>query len=208
MAMSTSQLVLDYLEQNQPASCTKIGNALDISRANAHYHICQFMEQGLVEQLPQTNNNLKKGRPTHLYRVAKQAHPDTLMHLTGCLLAEIEAQNKTHDKKQQAMLRVARRMFPSLADENPSPPRLLNNIISILNERGYKARWETHREGPLITFRNCPYFSIIDSFPMMCQIDALILQELVGDTFIIANSYFITEAPRDSAHCRFYFSAQ
>lgn len=205
MTTPTSQKVINYLEHNQPASCTKIGNALNVSRANIHYHISQFIKQGLVKQIPQPSVTQPRGRPTQLYQLAKQTHPDTLTHLIDCLLNDITTQNKTQGEQQHALLRIARKMFPRLESETQSLPRYLNNIISKLNERGYKANWETHRDGPLITFRNCPYLSIIENHPVMCKIDTLIVQELLGSPYVIANSSLMSEDPKMSDYCRFFF---
>ena len=207
MVFATSKQVLEYLENNQPASCTKIGKALDISRANVHYHISQFIEQGLVEQLPHTAVQQTRGRPTNLYRLSKQAHSDTLMHLTGCLLAEFVTHSKTQKEKTDALLNIAHRMFPQLNSEISSLPRHLNSILFRLNERGYKASWETHRFGPLITFRNCPYLSIIEKHPIICRIDTMILQEMLGATYVIAESSLMSETPHKSGDCKFFFHA-
>ena len=205
MVTATSRQILDYLEKNQPASCTKIGNALDISRANVHYHISKFIEQGLVEQLLVFPVIQTRGRPTNLYQLSKQGHPDTLIHLTGCLLTEFTARSETPKEKYKAMLKIGRSMFPHLECEKQSHPRYLNNIISRLNERGYKARWETHRDGPLFTFRNCPYLSIIENYPILCEMDALILQDMLGSTYKLADSSLMRETPQKSADCRFFF---
>jgi predicted ArsR family transcriptional regulator len=208
---TTSQLILKYLERHQTASCSQIGRGLNISRANAHYHISNFIEHGLVEQLPQAVSHLKRGRPTKLYQLSKQAHPDALLNLTTCLLAEFDEHGKTNDEKRTALIAIARRLTPPLEIDNTATvsfPRLLNTIIFCLNEKGYKASWETHRGGPQITFRNCPYLPLVTNHPVICEIDTLILQEMVGSTYQIKDVEVMSKTSEKLVSCKFSFQAR
>jgi predicted ArsR family transcriptional regulator len=104
---------------------------------------------------------------------------------------------------QDNVASLARKLAPELGEELLSLPRLLNTIIFCLNEKGYKASWETHRDGPVIIFRNCPYLPLVASHPVVCQIDIQILKELLGDTYQITGALLRKNAFEQSNVCKF-----
>ena len=71
-----------------------------------------------------------------------------------------------------------------IARENPGPGqplmRRLASAIERLNEMHYQARWEAGPEGPRIILGHCPYATIIDKHPELCQMDLALLSKLLG----------------------------
>jgi len=49
-----------------------------------------------------------------------------------------------------------------------------------LNDRGYVARWETAPEGYVVHTNNCPYEAIAGLHPELCQMDMVLIGNLLG----------------------------
>ena len=56
----------------------------------------------------------------------------------------------------------------------------LNLTVEKMNQMSYHARWEAGSEGPRIIFSHCPYAAIIEKHPEVCQMDASMLKEWMG----------------------------
>ena len=52
-----------------------------------------------------------------------------------------------------------------------NPARWLADLVDALDHMHYRARWEAGAEGPRIIFGHCPYASIIEDHPELCQMD-------------------------------------
>jgi predicted ArsR family transcriptional regulator len=49
-----------------------------------------------------------------------------------------------------------------------------------LNDLEYQARWEAHALAPRVILGNCPYAAIIEGHPELCQMDAYLLENQLG----------------------------
>jgi predicted ArsR family transcriptional regulator len=56
----------------------------------------------------------------------------------------------------------------------------LAKAVLRLNELGYQARWEAHSEAPHVILGHCPYALILPEHPELCQMDAHLLESLLG----------------------------
>ncbi|RPI96394.1 MAG: hypothetical protein EHM40_01495 [Chloroflexi bacterium] len=61
-----------------------------------------------------------------------------------------------------------------------SIPKRLGFALEKLNEAHYMARWEAGAEGPHVILGICPYAAIIEKHPELCQMDAAMLAEWMG----------------------------
>jgi predicted ArsR family transcriptional regulator len=44
----------------------------------------------------------------------------------------------------------------------------------------YQARWEAGADGPRIVLGHCPYGTVIEKHPELCQMDGALLAKLLG----------------------------
>jgi predicted ArsR family transcriptional regulator len=66
------------------------------------------------------------------------------------------------------------------ASQPASLTHRLYQAIQRLNQMGYQARWEAHSEAPRLLLGHCPYAAILSKHPELCQMDAYLLEELMG----------------------------
>ena len=55
----------------------------------------------------------------------------------------------------------------------------LYRTIQNLNQLHYQARWEAHADAPRLILEHCPFLSVQDIHPEVCQIDGLLLAGLL-----------------------------
>ena len=63
--------------------------------------------------------------------------------------------------------------------DQPLMRRLASTIVR-LNTMRYQARWEAGAEGPRVVLGHCPYAAVIEKHPRLCQMDAALLEKLLG----------------------------
>ena len=61
-----------------------------------------------------------------------------------------------------------------------NPTARVYSAIRSLNRMNYRAHWEAHIESPRLMLDHCPYRMIIDTHPELCQLDALLFENLLG----------------------------
>jgi predicted ArsR family transcriptional regulator len=52
--------------------------------------------------------------------------------------------------------------------------------VQRLSPLGYRPRWEARPKGPHVVLGRCPYAAIIADHPELCQMDQLVLGDLLG----------------------------
>ena len=97
------------------------------------------------------------------------------MHEIGYLLGS--------EARRQSLKRIAERLIPPPSAKGRLAgvhlTQRLYRAIQKLNRRNYQARWEAHTTAPRLILGNCPYKTIIDQHPELCQLDAVILESLL-----------------------------
>lgn len=175
---STRQRLLDYLSLRRLATSLELSRALHSTPANIRHHLSMLLREGIVEIV---NPRVVKGRgrPARLYGLARQEGHHNLGTLAHALLEEIN-DNQPLDERRRFLRRLARH----LASGEVSPSRIagvrLLHTIQRLNEMHYGARWEAHSGGPNVILTHCPYASIIQNHPELCQMDAYLLEQMSG----------------------------
>ena len=170
MKPTTRQKILDYLKRNKTVSSREVARALHMTPANARHHLGILASDGRVELISQ--QQIGRGRPEKIYRLAGTLAGDNLAALADALLAEAGS-----GVNMEALGKL-------IASENPQTGglllRRLESTVSRLNEMHYQARWEAGAEGPRIILGYCPYSAIIRKHPGLCQMDKTLFETLIG----------------------------
>jgi predicted ArsR family transcriptional regulator len=171
---ATRQRILDFLDQRGSATSHQIGQAFGMTAANVRRHLAILQQRSLVQPVGRTPAE-GRGRPELTYGLVASSK---LEPLTRALLAEAEA---TPARSRPAVIkRVAATLLGSDTVASGQQSKRLLNAIQKLTPLGYKPRWEARPSGPQVVLGACPYASIIGDHPILCQLDAQMLETALG----------------------------
>lgn len=175
---TTRQRVLEYLRNKPGASALEISRALALTPANIRHHLRILLDEGAI-QISAERASGERGRPTLLYSLAQQARAHNLGGLASALLSVL-TQAGGEEGRLRMLDEVAQQMAGQPEAGAAHLTSRLNACIRHLNELNYQARWEAHVHGPRLILGHCPYAAILPDHPELCQIDAFLLQRLLG----------------------------
>lgn len=174
----TRERILAYLEQNHIVSVIELSRTWGLTRADIRYHFNSLEADGMIERVPRKRNQpAQRGRPVQQYRLAAGPTTGNLVPLCAVLLDTLFC-SMSVEEREPALRALAARLAGS--DEvAPGMIQRLNSVCAFLNPRGYQARWEAHVNGPHILLRSCPYVTLLPAHPELCELDRLLLEQLV-----------------------------
>jgi len=176
---SSRKQILDYLQSKDLASASELSHALKMTTANVRHHLRVLAEEGAIEVISQRPAQ-GRGRPALLYNLTQQAHRHNLDGLASAML-ETLVTSQSSEGRSEALQQIARAL--ASAGNQKTPVHLTQRLfraIQRLNEMGYQAHWEAHREAPRLVLGHCPYASILPEHPELCLMDASLLENLLG----------------------------
>ncbi len=185
---ATRKAILEYLHRRPFASSQELARELGITLSGVRYHLSRLAREGLVEDAnPPLDQKLDRGRPPRTVRLTEQNRLHNLDRLTRALARlALEPQPAMPGK-------IEVRLAELLAGE-PAPgtslPKRLANAILLLNRQQYSSSWEARSSGPRITFGNCPYAAVWHDLPVLCQMDRLMLERLLGAEVELVQTMF------------------
>jgi len=177
--MTTRSRIVEFLERFGLSTAKEVGKSLRIPLANVRHHLRSLLVEGAVVVVEQGVIQ-GRGRPPRLYGLSTQVKSHNLDVLAGAALQAF----LTHIPSgayHQGLQEIANRIAPP--PENRQTVTLtgrLTRTIRKLNALNYQARWEAHREAPHLILGHCPYAAILAEHPELCQVDALVIQNLLG----------------------------
>ena len=176
--MTTSRRqIIRYLQENHSASAGELSRFLRTTTSNVRHHLSILEEEGVVQVSSIQTRNMR-GRPVLHYSLAKIINAHNLPRLASSLLDAI-----SHDLSPGHISEIIKKTAEYLVKQltiDLNPTRRLYTAIQVLNQMHYTAHWEARRGGPLIIFTHCPYRTIVMDHPELCQMDAYLLNDLVG----------------------------
>ena len=170
MPTTTRQKILDYLKRNRTVSSRQLARDLHMTPANARHHLGILAADGRVEVVAQ--RQVGRGRPEKVYHLAGTMLGDNLSVLVDALLSEAGGQVE--------METLGKRIAGDDVISDQPLMRRLASTIERLNTMRYQARWEAGAEGPRVVLGHCPYAAVIAKHPRLCQMDAALLEKLLG----------------------------
>jgi predicted ArsR family transcriptional regulator len=180
----TQTRILHYLKDHPAASAAEISRALGMTVANIRYHLNSLETAGSVEVEIST---IKKGRghPVHLYHLSTLAQQHNLGCLAEILLTELinqanpEAGTSLADTLADRLIQNGSQLALLHLKQAPLT-QYLTNLAQALEPFHYQARWEAHPASPHFIFAQCPYRVIVDRHPILCQMDARLLEKMLS----------------------------
>ena len=169
------QKVLAHLNKNRSVSAREIARALQLSAATVRHHLRVLTADGRLE-MTSVRGRDGRGRPEKVYSLPASVLGDNLAALSDILLTEAKPVLKIDV--------LAKRLAGQSDLSSQSLAKRLNLTIEKLNQMNYHARWEAGSEGPRIIFTHCPYAAIIEKHPELCQMDAALIRERIGQAAV------------------------
>ncbi len=171
------QKILNYILEQQSATADELSKVFSVTPANIRHHLSILMGQGCLKIVGQKVRR-GKGRPAQIYSAAQQSNQNNLEQLTDTLLSTLLGASQSY-KSSVLLQDIARQMVDKYSLDTHNPTRRLYSSIRVLNRMSYQAHWEAHVENPRIMLGHCPYLSILEHHPEICQMDGYVLQELL-----------------------------
>jgi predicted ArsR family transcriptional regulator len=174
---STRERILDYLELKQISTSTELSRLLQVTSADIRHHLNLLHKEGLIQIIGEKQHK-GPGRPAKLYRLSQKPKQANLLILIEALL-QVLASGYTPGDRSDPMQQVGEYISGSINSGGTLSQRLFH-AINRLNELNYQARWEAHQQSPRIILGNCPYNTIVDNHPEICQVDRYLLESLLN----------------------------
>jgi predicted ArsR family transcriptional regulator len=176
---TTRQRISEFLQRRQRASATELSHALHLTAADVRHHLQILEVEGVVEVAGQ-RPALRRGRPTLLYQLTRQASLNNLARLSNALLMETY-QSIPEPERRNFNKRLAQRLVGDNFQPARNPSQRFVKAVQLLNQMNYQARWEARHDAPLVIFTHCPYADILPGQPELCQLDAELLALLLAN---------------------------
>jgi predicted ArsR family transcriptional regulator len=179
--METSrQQVFEYIRSQRSVTAGDISRALGMTSANARHHLKILQDLDLVIATTH-QKRVGKGRPARVFRLSEKVSGNNLGLLAAILLEELLLNTETENL---ALLqqKIAKRLALISEVQNFPVNQAARLFLAVqrLNQLHYQARWEARSNAPRLILSNCPYLEISEKKPVICAIDAALIQELAG----------------------------
>lgn len=190
MNKTTTEEILISISKHQSLSVLELSTMLNLTKADIRYHISKLLKKNLVlRDKPHTG---LPGRPAARFKITSDFYDNNLEFLIDGLISVYDNREELFSKLKSYYLTQIKLDKRQLLLTN------LNKFIQIYNKFHYKARWETHYQGPAIFFNNCPYRQLIQKYPEFCELDRMVISKCLDQEVII-----LSTIAKNSNYCHF-----
>ncbi|HEX2980747.1 MAG TPA: winged helix-turn-helix transcriptional regulator [Anaerolineaceae bacterium] len=176
-AKNTPEQICEYLRSHPSASAIELSRVLGLTVPNIRHHLEQLIQDGKVENIGKRSGK-GRGRPTEYYALSLATRENNLAALSSALMATLIG-DLPQTEVELRLRQVAQNLAGVTEVKQGSISVRLNRAVKRLSEMHYQSRWEAHAEGPKFFIERCPYQSLSDAHPEICQIDRFILEALI-----------------------------
>lgn len=198
--VTTRSKILAFLAKRGQASAVELSHALKLTPANIRHHLRVLQNEGVIVPI-HVDRTGGRGRPACFYALSDRQKAHNLDRLCAAFLQQVRA-TKSSDEKNNLLRSIAQQLITDRPTSSKiSLTQRLIFTTKVLNEMSYQASWEAHREAPTIKFAHCPYASLVEAFPELCQMDVFLLEALMGCPIEVVTTHQIS--PFGEIICRF-----
>ena len=180
----TRKQIIEYLISHQTASASDLSQALSLTLGNIRHHLRE-LEIGQYIQPAGTSSNKGRGRPEKLFSLSSAIIHHNLIPLSSALLNILAS--ATSEQRKNFHKAIATEMIGKL-ELSGKPSQRVHQCIQWLDKNNYRSRWEASITGPRIILDHCPYFSLLQHYPEICEIDLEIVSKLLNRRFHLKNN--------------------
>jgi predicted ArsR family transcriptional regulator len=195
---STRQHILDTLDQRGTASAGQLAHAFGMTAANLRRHLGILRSHNLVAVVGRRQGG-GRGRPEAIYALSATGQGAGLERLTRALLAE--AATKESAATTAGVRNLARRLLGGQEAPFGSLTQRLVATVKQLSPLNYRPHWEAKQRGPELVLGRCPYAAIIADHPVLCEMDAQLVEGLLGTPVELASK--LQPGPQGTPQCNF-----
>ncbi len=173
-AKPTRQRILEILATRHAANTTDLARMLHVTPANVRHHLRQLAGDGLIQRVG-TRTPEGRGRPGEVFTLTGAR--DNLEGLAARLLDQFLGA----EPDSPGVAALAARFVPEAGNPSRHITQRLLSAVQHLETLNYQPRWEARAGAPQVIFGNCPYAELVADHPLLCQMDALILERLLHE---------------------------
>jgi len=198
---ATRERILNILKERGQATVKELSGTLDLTTVTIRHHLDTLRREKLVAT-PTVRHRKAPGRPQHVYTLTEEAadcFPKRYECLIDLLLEEIRAQLSQGDVEEM-MASIGRRIADQISiPGDAGVEERVAIAVNFMDDRGYMAHWEKSQSGDYrVHIANCPYESVAQHHPEVCEIDRTLLTEFLGSTLAE-----ISRVSVPSLHCTY-----
>ena len=170
---STREQILAYLSDHPPSCAEEISRYLEMTPANIRYHLEILEDEGYVGVSGKRSPG-GAGRPILLYSLTSYVLGDNLIPLLEGFLATLGEL----DSPDQVLYELVENLIQGKLEGKRNRVGRFNQGVELLNTMHYYASWEARPQGPRVELRHCPYQDLAQTYPILCQLDQLLVQRI------------------------------
>lgn len=182
--MNTTERIKSYLSRNHSASVYEISRALDLTKADIHYHIRSLLSDGVIAAR-EPGPTGSAGRPARRFELVEIPPLATTRLVVSHLLDETSQSAAINVKAGSLADRLALKILsccPSSQTISYSPSIKLNRIVNELEPLGFSVRWEAGQNGPMIHIDREPLSMLITDKKLVRWIKNALVKRMVKIT--------------------------
>jgi predicted ArsR family transcriptional regulator len=180
----TKRKIVELLKRQSEATAEELAGQLGVSATAVRQHLAVLEAEGFVVRESRARG---PGRPAHVWRLtekAETAFPKQCGLLGNLLLGQLLAR-----EGETKVLELLEAIAGDFAQELGEGPELedrplrerIERLVERLNELGAYAQAEVAcAKKPLIRWRNCPFYEIAKEYPIVCEMDRMLLSKMLG----------------------------
>lgn len=181
--VSTREQILSLLKVNKQLTVSEMANRLNITEMAVRRHLNTLERDNIIET---SLVRQAMGRPTNVYYLTNRGQemfPRNYATLTVDLLRDIEELNgkemvvQLFERRKE---RMKEKYGSRITDYNNLDEKIAE-LARLQSEHGYMVEWEKDKEGNYIFKEyNCPISAIAQEYPVACNSELALFQELLG----------------------------
>ncbi len=175
---NSRQKIINYILEQRCVTVEELSAVFRVTQADIRHHLSILVEQGSLKVVGQ-KPAVGRGRPSLIFSSCQQSESNNLDRLSAALLSTV-GNSFERDEAARWFDRVARHIGLEFSADTSNPTRRLYVAIHALNRMNYQAHWEAHMDHPRIMLGHCPYQVLLKEHPLLCQMDASLLENLLG----------------------------
>lgn len=182
--MDTSTRILNYLMRYPSATAAELSRALDLTKADIHYHLRSLLKDGEIE-VSETKIVQGAGRPARRFTRVDIPPLKLTRLVTGILMEELERTDTSNPRDNSLAERITQEILtccPSTRNFSSSRAVRLNNLVDELKSFGFSFRWEAGKKGPQLFFDHEALSTILNDKKLVNEIIAELISNIQKET--------------------------